>query len=226
MRTSLLKNNDYETAIEENGVSYKERQSKLPRVLLLGDSIRLSYQPIVADLLKGWAEVIGPDENCQFSLYTLASLERWIDELGKPDIIHWNNGIHDAGYNPDREPSQVPIEFYNSALNLTLERLRKLTPYIIWATSTPIHKDKPFRNDEWSWHNEEIEKYNRIAIQVMNVNNIPINDLHSLVSKNTDEYLCEDQIHLSETGQMACAEAVSRAIIAKYHAEFPDPETA
>ena len=45
--------------------------SGVPKVLLLGDSIRMSYQPYVACLLDGKAEVIGPTDNCQYSLYTL-----------------------------------------------------------------------------------------------------------------------------------------------------------
>ncbi len=48
----------------------------LPKVLLLGDSIRMSYQPLVAEILTGRAEVVGPADNCQFALYTLSSLIR------------------------------------------------------------------------------------------------------------------------------------------------------
>ena len=73
---------------------------KLPKVLLLGDSIRMSYQPHVARLLSDRAEVVGPVDNCQYSLYTLSSLDRWIAALGKPDIVHWNNGIHDYRTQP------------------------------------------------------------------------------------------------------------------------------
>lgn len=80
----------------------KEMMSDIPKVLLLGDSIRMNYQPHVARLLDGRAHVVGPSDNCQYSGYTLASLDRWIGELGCPEIIHWNNGIHDAGRNPDR----------------------------------------------------------------------------------------------------------------------------
>ena len=47
--------------------------SDLPKVLLLGDSIRMSYQPLVAQLLEGRATVVGPADNCQYSLYTLSS---------------------------------------------------------------------------------------------------------------------------------------------------------
>ena len=41
---------------------------KLPKVMLLGDSIRLSYQPLVAERLAGKAEVVGPQINGQFAL--------------------------------------------------------------------------------------------------------------------------------------------------------------
>ena len=39
--------------------------SDLPKVLLLGDSIRMSYQPLVGQLLVGRASVVGPADNCQ-----------------------------------------------------------------------------------------------------------------------------------------------------------------
>ncbi len=42
---------------------------KLPKILLLGDSIRKSYQLSVAEKLAGVAEVVGPEDNCQFSTY-------------------------------------------------------------------------------------------------------------------------------------------------------------
>ena len=58
--------------------------SDLPRVLLLGDSIRMSYQPHVAELLAGRAVVVGPADNCQYSLYTLSSLRRWVTEQRDP----------------------------------------------------------------------------------------------------------------------------------------------
>jgi hypothetical protein len=57
--------------------------SAIPRALLLGDSIRLSYQPHVASLLHGRAEVVGRADNGQYSEYTLFALERWIADLGQ-----------------------------------------------------------------------------------------------------------------------------------------------
>lgn len=186
--------------------------SHLPSVMLLGDSIRMSYQPLVERELEGVAHVVGPKDNCQYSLYTLSSLDRWMGSLGKPDIVHWNNGIHDVGHNPNRCPVQMPIDMYRGNLEFILRRLREMTPHVIWATSTPVHPDRPFRNDGWSWRNEEIDRYNHTAIDLMKQHHVPINNLNALVREHVDEYLADDQLHLSEAGQQVCAEAVVQAI--------------
>ena len=186
--------------------------SQLPRVLLLGDSIRMSYQPHVAALLEERTQVVGPTDNCQYSLFTLSSLDRWLGQLGQPDIVHWNNGIHDCGHNPNRSPMQIPIEMYRTNLEFILRRLKDLTPHVIWATSTPVHPQRPFRDDQWAWRNAEIDEYNAVALQLMRDNGVPIDDLHQLVWDHIDEYLAEDQLHLSEAGQRACAAAAVKTI--------------
>lgn len=186
--------------------------SKLSKVLLLGDSIRLSYQPFVTQLLAGKAEVVGPAENCQYSLFTLSSLDRWLNQLGQPDLVHWNNGLHDAGHNPVRSPVQIPLEMFKENLSFILKRLKSLTPRIIWATITPAHPKRPFRDTAWSWRNEEIDRYNAVARELMEGNGVPINDLHALVWSNLSGFLSEDQLHLSAAGQKACAQAVADCI--------------
>jgi len=183
-----------------------------PRILLLGDSIRMSYQPFVAELLQDRAEVVGPADNCQYSLFTLSSLDRWFGQLGQPDIVHWNNGIHDCGHNPNRSPVQIPLEMYRANLELILKRLREITPKVIWATSTPVYPGRPFRDDQWSWRNEEIDRYNEVSTQLMRDSQVPIDDLHKIVWEHIDDYLAEDQLHLSEAGQQACARAAVEAI--------------
>ena len=185
---------------------------KLPKILLLGDSIRKSYQLSVAEKLAGVAEVVGPEDNCQFSTYTLSSLDRWIKALGVPDVVHWNNGIHDAGHNPGRIPIQIPLKTYRKNLESILTQLKEITQRIIWAASTPVHPDRPFRSDQWAWRNEEIDQYNAAAEELMNKHGVPINDLHSVVAEAPDVYLGEDQLHLSSEGIEKCAEAVAEAV--------------
>ena len=183
-----------------------------PTVLLLGDSIRASYQPLVAGALQGVARVVGPAENGQFSLYTLASLNRWLEQLGRPDIVHWNNGLHDVGHNPQRHPVQIPVEMYCANLEFILQRLMQTRARIIWATTTPVHPDAPFRKTQWAWRNEEIDRYNGAALELMKAYDVPVNDLHSIVAADPDAMLCEDQLHLSEAGKQSCAEAVANVI--------------
>jgi len=183
-----------------------------PKVLLLGDSIRMSYQPIVAEILRDVAEVVGPSDNCQFSLYTLSSLQRWFDELGRPDVVHWNNGIHDAGHNPNRSPVQIPLDVYAKNIEFILRQLLETGARVVWATTTPVHPARPFYDDQWAWRNEEIDRYNAAALEIMGRYGIPVNDLHSIVMSNPDRLLSEDQLHLSEEGQRKCAEAVAAAV--------------
>ena len=187
--------------------------ASIPKVLLLGDSIRMSYQALVAEKLEGKAEVVGPADNCQYSLFTLSS--RWIGELGQPDIVHWNNGLHDCGHNPRRSPVQIPVDMYRENLAFILKRLRELTPNVLWATLTPVHPDRPFQDSEWSWRNEEIDRYNVAARELMEAREVPVTELHKLVWGNLEELLSEDQLHLSQAGQRACASAVAQAISAR-----------
>ncbi len=181
----------------------------IPKLLLLGDSIRMSYQPHVVRLLEGRVEVVGPADNCQYSLFTLSSLDRWVGQLGAPDIVHWNNGLHDVGHNPARSPVQIPLDMYRDNLAHILNRLRAWTPKIIWATSTPVHPTRPFLDSQWSWRNEEIDQYNAAARELMEAEGVPINDLHKLVWDHLNEYLAEDMLHLSAAGMAACGEKVA-----------------
>ena len=189
--------------------------SDVPKVLLLGDSIRMSYQAVVAQLLEGKAQVVGPGDNCQYSLFTLSSLERWIGLLGEADIVHWNNGLHDCGHNPNRHPVQIPLDMYQANLKFILKRLRQMTANIIWATITPVHSQRPFKDDQWSWRNPEIDQYNAAALELMQAEDVPVNDLHGLVGADLDGNLSEDRLHLSEAGISLCGQAVARAVLSQ-----------
>ena len=188
----------------------------MPKILLLGDSIRMSYQNRVEDLLASKACVVGPAENCQYSLYTLSSLNRWIDALGEPDIIHWNNGLHDCGHNPIRSPNQFPIETYVDNLEFILNHLKQFTQKIIWATITPISPNRAFVEEAWSWRQEEIDQYNESAMSLMTTKGVKVNDLHRLVTADCEKNLAEDQLHLSEAGIEICAQAVAAAVLSYF----------
>ena len=50
------------------------------------------------------------------------------------------------------------------------------------------------------------------AREVMAAHDTPVNDLHGLVAADPNGLLSEDQLHLSETGMVRCADAVTEAV--------------
>ena len=56
-------------------------RSKITKVVLIGDSIQMGYQPLVVTNLQGWAEVWGPSENCRHSLWALEHFNQWVAGL-------------------------------------------------------------------------------------------------------------------------------------------------
>ena len=177
-------------------------------VLLLGDSIRLGYQPAVAELLEGAARVAGPEDNCRFALYTLWHVHQWVGCCGKqPDVIHWNNGIWDI-HTHLRDGSSVstPTEYVRT-LRRVLRELRALCPGtpIIFATTTAVNDLHPFVK------NAEIDRINAAARLLMEEEGVPVNDLNA-VTREDPAMICGDFLHLSEAGYRVAAKAVAAAV--------------
>lgn len=183
-----------------------------PRVLLLGDSIRMSYQPLVAGQMADRAEVVGPEDNGRWAAYTREHLPRWLALWGTPDIVHWNNGLWDCGHWSDRDPEQIPLEDYVTTLRQVLNDLRALTSSIIWATITPIDENRTRGQYGFNYSNAEIDTYNAAALALMAAEDVAVNDLHAIVSADLADNLDEDLLHLSEQGKQRCATAVTAAI--------------
>ena len=67
---------------------------KLPRVLLIGDSISMGYTLPVRKMLAGTANVHRVPENAGDTARGLEKLDAWLGD--KPwDVIHFNFGLHD-----------------------------------------------------------------------------------------------------------------------------------
>lgn len=79
-----------------NTVDLKSKATgELPKVVLIGDSIRLSYAATVIKHLNGKALVISPKANGGDSSNVLKNLDQWV--IGeKPSVVHFNCGIHDT----------------------------------------------------------------------------------------------------------------------------------
>src|SRR4029079_2946646 len=81
----------------------------LPKVVVVGDSIRLAYAPLVAEKLDAHAVVVGPKANGGDSANLLRNLDEWVIRE-KPDIVHFNCGLHDLKKAKKDGSYQVGIE--------------------------------------------------------------------------------------------------------------------
>lgn len=168
------------------------------RVLLLGDSIRMFCQEKIKEELGEDYEVVAPSENCRFSLYTLCNLKSWLDTLGTPDVIHWNNGLWDTCVRFPEDGCLVPLGQYVENMKHIYRELQKTGAKIIFATTTPVHPEKQDNSTD------DIRRYNEAVLGIFGPD-ITVNDLFSLVLPHIPDYLRSDMIHPSEAGIAAIA---------------------
>ena len=117
----------------------------LPKVVLVGDSIRLGYAPLVARKLEGKAIVSSPEPNGGDSANVLRNLDTWVLRE-KPDDVHLNAGLHDLKVAKTGGQRQVPLEAYETNLREIVRRARAETSAsLILATSTPILDERHAR---------------------------------------------------------------------------------
>lgn len=167
----------------------------MKNLLLIGDSIRLGYDKSVKKSLDNKANVIFPKENCRFASYVLRYFHEYFDGINGEDIdvIHWNAGLWDCLRLFEEEP-HTPVDIYAYYIDRICLRIKKLCPNakVIFATSTSVISEK--MKKEFKRYNEEIEKYNNAAIEVVKKYNFEINDLYAL-SVTLPESAHSDAVH-------------------------------
>lgn len=189
------------------------QENALPKVVLVGDSIRLGYAPLVAERLAGKAVVISPTPNGEDSGNVLRNLEEWVIRE-QPALVHLNAGLHDLKLK-DRT-YQVPLAQYENNLKTILERIQKgTTAKIIFATTTPILDDRhSTRKAGFDRFEADVQKYNVAAALVMKQAGVPVNDLHKLIVDGGKEtLLLADGTHYTPEGYERLAEVVADSIL-------------
>jgi lysophospholipase L1-like esterase len=95
----------------------------LPRIVLVGDSIRLGYAPRLAERLEGKAVVVSPRENGGDSANVLAHRDEWVIRQ-KPDVVYLNCGLHDLRRSRKDGRHQVELDRYEENLRRMVARIR------------------------------------------------------------------------------------------------------
>lgn len=196
----------------------------MKQISLIGDSIRIGYQPIVTELLADQASVWGPEENGGHTVNLLIHLRDWMTaHLPQADVIHINSGLHDLKtITPDSREQVIPLDHYRRNVRALLTALQEHThAKLIWATTTLVI-DQRFR-DQYNngadvgflRYNEDVLAYNDAARQICGDLNIPVNDLYAVVKDAGPEKIMEDDgIHFLNEGSAVLAAAVVAAVVA------------
>lgn len=190
-----------------------EDDPKLPRVLLIGDSISIGYTVPVRELLKGKANLHRPADNCGPTTRGLTQLDKWLGS-SKWDVIHFNFGLHDIKYmdatgkliDTLQGKQQVSIEDYEKNLRTIVARLKKTNAKLIWCATTPVPEGAKGRvvGDE--------VKYNAVAAKIMKEEGIAVNDLYSVAKPRLSKIQNAKDVHFTTAGSKELAEHVVKAI--------------
>ena len=181
----------------ETAWDYVKDDPNLPRVLLIGDSISRGYTMPVRHALKGKVNVHRAPENCGKTANGLKKLDIWLGDK-RWDLVHFNFGIHDRKLRP---------EYYGDRLEMIVERLKPTTDRLVFATSTPIAK-----RDERYIHGSSARS-NKIAKEIMERQEIPVNDLYALMLPVLKKYQNPRDCHFTPEGYEVLGQEVAEEIL-------------
>lgn len=176
---------------------YNGNDDRLPRILLIGDSICNGYQTEVRDELAGTAYVsFYATSKCVTDRSYLKELSYILDEYDYA-VIHFNNGLHSLTTDPAKWEAGL-----RAALHLIQEKGKNAK--IIWASSTPL-KDARLT--------AQVRTLNAIAEKTMRENNIPVDDLFALMDPLDRNQWWKDTYHYTPEGRKMQAKQVAAAIL-------------
>ena len=177
----------------------------MKKIILLGDSIRLSYGNRVRELLGSDYTVWQPEDNCRFASYTLRMLYDYREQLKEADVIHFNCGLWDMcdlfGDGPF-----TPLEVYVEQMVRIAKILKTYAPVVIFATTTPPSPKM------WGHDLNRVRAYNAAAMAALEPLGVLFDDLFTPVAEDIDRMISEDYLHASPYGVEILANRVADCI--------------
>lgn len=151
----------------------------MKNLLLIGDSIRLGYDKAIKKTLEGKANVFFPEDNCRFASYVLRYINEYFALVdGEVDVIHWNTGLWDCLRLFGEDP-HTPLDVYAYYIDRICIRIKRFCPNtkVIFATNTSVISEE--MGEDFKRYNEEIEVYNKAAVEVVKKYGFEVNDLYA-----------------------------------------------
>ncbi len=181
-----------------NAWDFVQDDPKLPRVLLIGDSISRGYTLDTRKALAGKANVHRAPENCGPTANGVKKIEIWLGD-GKWDVIHFNFGIHDR---------KTPAADYEQRLETLIARMQQTGAKLVCATTTPVPPDTKDGPEIVI----QIAEKNEIALKVMKKQGVAINDLHAFLAPQLEGIANPQDVHYNAKGYALMGQQVASSI--------------
>ena len=181
---------------QETAWDFVADDPKLPRVLLIGDSVSRGYTLAVRHALAGKVNVHRAPANCGPTSTGLKKLDVWLGD-GHWDLIHFNFGLHER---------KTPPADYEKRLEQIVERLEATGARLIWASTTPV---SPGTGD---WTPGKVEELNAIAQRVMQRHAIVVDDLYATIKPALAEVQNPKDVHFTAAGYEKLGQQVAASI--------------
>lgn len=171
---------------------------KLPRVLLIGDSVSRGYTQPVRKALAGKVNVHRAPANCGPTASGIKNIEAWLGE-GTWDLIHFNFGIHDRN---------TPVPDYRARLEQLVLRLQKTGAKLVWASTTPIPDTPDGKQTAAS-----IVERNAAAAEIMRRHGVLTDDLFAAITPRLAALQNPGDVHFKPEGYDFLGEQVAASIL-------------
>jgi len=185
-------------ANRSNAWDFVQDDPKLPRVLLIGDSVSRGYTLPTRAALSGKANVHRAPENCGPTKNGLKKIDVWLGENQKWDVIHFNFGIHDRA---------TPVGEYAERLEQLVLRMKATGAILVWASTTPI-PDDPAKGQKAA----AILEHNEAAAALMQKHGIAIDDLFTAITPKLDKMQIPNDVHFNASGYDFLGQKVAESL--------------
>ncbi len=189
---------------------HAQATEKLPKVLIIGDSISIHSMPFLEDKLMGVAQVVHHEGNAGPTVRGLELIDQWLGEEDW-DIIQFNWGLWDMyGWRYENHPRNLVA--YENNLQQLVDRLRQTEASLIWATTTPPCV-APERKTGILISDSLEARYLGAAERVMRENGIPINDINAAIRPHRMVWAkAPNDVHFTAEGYQFIAATMAAGI--------------
>ncbi len=168
---------------------------RLPRVLVIGDSISMNYHNAAKKECEGICNYYRIEGNSGSVDRGVLCMELWLGDYKEKglhwDLIQFNHGLHDLKQVYDEKTDtygehNVPLVKYKACLEQEIVLLKKTGAKLMWCTTTPVQNN----GDVWGTppmgrRKDEDCVMNKAAMEVISkYPEIEVNDINSFIRNN------------------------------------------